>query len=414
MLYWSNQASAEGFVDLYLGTLSLAAEQTGSYECFFNCSGRTAPGLSLQELWALEEHLEDEFAQVEGYRGNYLRDMLRGVKTLLRVLKGETISYHDAMLSIAGIDLRPITAGRRERVLAEVDEALSRAGYTEAATRDKVLHWYRDNLLQADELPDTAHKYLDILQREMRRILSVPADEHYGRVELVQGVTWAGFSQYEGHYVTNMLLNRESVWKRPTFIDTVSHELYPGHHTWYTMREQLRDKGELPLEASVLGVCSAEELLFEGIPENGASFLGLDDPELETEGFSREMKEKIRIARKILAYIRILEVSACCAYHIEHKSHDEVIADLTKDGWVEPVVAERVFRYFSHPVNGLYYPAYYFGRWIITYAYNRIQAGQRAEFFHICYEEPHSTATFIRRIEELTGEPFDPVTMALN
>ncbi len=111
-------------------------------------------------------------------------------------------------------------------------------------------------------------------------------------------------------------------------------------------------------------------------------------------------------------YVRILQINACCKYHISGWPEEQVVNYLAQDGWVEPATARRVFRYFSHPYNGLYYPAYYYGRWIVTYAYDRIPEEKRPLFFSICYEEPHSTATFIRRIEAITGTSFDPIRMA--
>ncbi len=413
MLIWSDEASAKLFIDLYVSALALAHEQTGSFLEYFNVTGQKPGMKTLEEMQAAAETLQPRFDAVEGEPGEYLRHMLRGVRTLLRTLAGETIPFVEAMEDITGVRIGKISDARRKRVLAQIEAALQAEGYSGASVAQMVTAWYRDNNLEAERLPETARTYLEILQRETHRILpDLPAEEHCGGVELVQGVTWAGFSQYEGNYVTTMLLNRQSIWKKPTFIDTVSHELYPGHHTWYTTRESRFHAGELPLEATVIGVCSAEELLFEGLPENGAHFLGIDDPSKPVEGMDLAFQKKIGIARLILEYVRILEVTACYQHHVEHRTKEDIIAGLTADGWVEPVVAERVYRYFSHPVNGLYYPAYFYGRWIVTYAYDRLAPEQREDFFRFAYGQPNSTPMFIRHIAELTGQPFDPVALA--
>ena len=242
--------------------------------------------------------------------------------------------------------------------------------------------------------------------------LGVPETEGWGELDLTTGVVWAALSQYQGDYVTNVTMNADSEWKLPNFVDTISHELYPGHHVWYTKREELLRKGEYPIEASVVSICMADNLIFEGGPESGIYFLGVDDPSRPCEWIASHLRRKICVAKKIIDYIRILQINACCKYHLDGCTEEEAVSYMTQEGWIEPSVARRVFRYFAHPFNGLYYPSYYYGRWIVTYAFDRIKPEQRAAFFKMLYTEPHSTATFIEAIERMTGKAFDPVEMA--
>ncbi|MCQ2509965.1 MAG: DUF885 domain-containing protein [Lachnospiraceae bacterium] len=412
MLYWSDEESAHLFIELYVSVIARAAEQTGSFVEFFNITGQKPVMKTAEEMTEAAEKLKTAFADIEGYEGEYLRDMLLAVETLLALTKGEKIPYKEAVRRILGFEYKEVSKDRFERISNEVGRILEEDGYHQPTTGQKVKQWFEDNLLQPEELADTAKSVVGLLRRETHKIIPLPEEEGGGSFELTQGVSWAAFSDYQGHYVTNMLMNRESIWKHPNFIDTVAHELYPGHHTWYTRREQLFYEEQYPLEASVLGIGSAEDLLFEGMPESGVHFLGIDDPEVETVGLDSEMKHKITVARMIIQCTRILEINACYHYHVEGASREQVIDELISDGWMEREVAERVFRYFSHPFNSLYYPSYYYGRWILTYAYDRFAKEDRELFLRTAYDVPNSTGTFIRRIEELTGEPFDPVAMA--
>lgn len=412
MLYWSDEQSAHLFIELYVSVLARAAEQTGSFLEFFNITGQKPVMKKEEEMTAAVEKLKSSFSKLEGQKGEYLRDMLQSVETLLALTKGKKIPYKEAVQRILGFEIKEVSHDRFLRISREVGRILTEDGYHQDTIGQKVKQWFEDNLLKSEELSETAESVLALLQRETHRIIPLPKEEGWGKLELTQGVSWAAFSDYQGHYVTNMLMNRDSVWKRPNFIDTVAHELYPGHHTWYTRREQLFYEGKVPLEASVLGIASAEDLLFEGMPESGVHFLGIDDPDQVTEGLDRELKHKITLARMIIQCTRILEINACYHYHVDGASEEQVVSELMSDGWMEEAVARRVFRYFSHPFNSLYYPSYYYGRWILTYAYDRFDEKDREVFFQTAYDVPHSTGTFIRRIEELTGKPFDPVTMA--
>lgn len=414
MLYWSDEASAEKFQDLYNSALDYGVRKYGSFASFFNAAGNEHSIETPEVMLDAVASIREAFSAVKGYEGQYLMDMLGAVETFVLLLKGDEISYKDAVNRILGIELKEISGDRSERVRKEIDMLLTADGYKQPTTAEKVRAWYADNLIQPEDLADTARQYLEILRKRAHDILPLPEEEKIGKMELVKGVSWGAFSQYEGHYVTNMLMNQESIWKRPTFIDTVSHELYPGHHSWYSIRESMIADGKAPLESATLGICSAETLLFEGLPESGAHFTGIDNPDFKIEGMDSALQHKIMVARKILEYVRIIEINSCYHYHVSHWTREKLIAEATKDGWVEQKVAERVFTYYGHPFNGLYYPAYYYGRWLVTYAYDRFPAEKRAEFFKIAYGEQHSTKSFIRRIEEVTGKPFDPVTMAQN
>ena len=74
------------------------------------------------------------------------------------------------------------------------------------------------------------------------------------------------------------------------------------------------------------------------------------------------------------------------------------------------IEAENSYKFFTHPVQKYYYPAYYYGRWMIFEGYERVAKEQRGEFFHILYDLPHTNETFIKEVGALIGDPaFDPL-----
>ena len=412
MLYWTDERTAARFCDLTASLNASAAAKTGSFDLFFNPAGIKPTMTDLGEMTAAADELRAAFAAVPGQRGEVLRDMLRADETFLALLRGEAIPYAEAVQRILGLTLRKIPEARLARTRGTIDALLSDAGYRGGTTSEKVRRWYADNHLDSRDLVPTAERYLSLLQREARRLIDLPESEGWGRLDLTNNVVWAALSQYQGHYVTAVTMNADSVWKLPSFVDTLAHELYPGHHVWYTKREELLRAGEYPLEASLIGICMADNLLFEGAPESASHFIGMDDPAHRIEGLDPDLQHRIILARRIIDCTRILQMNGCYLHNVDGLSERETVAYMAQDGWMEPAVAERVFRYMAHPFNGLYYPAYYYGRWIVTYAYDRIPAEKRRDFLRMLYTEPHSTATFLREVERLTGAPFDPVAMA--
>lgn len=412
MLCWTDETTARLFCNLLVSAAAYAAEEHGAFAAFFNPTGQKPELKTLEEMEHAAETLDKAFAGIEGQHGAYLRDMLLANRTFLALLGGAKFSYRDAVKKILGIDLQMIPQQRLERFQDEVDRMLTEDGYRQNTIQEKVAQWYADNALDSSKLVDTARHYLTLLQQETRKMIELPESEGWGKLDLTTNVVWAALSQYQGGYVTNVTMNADSTWKLPNFVDTISHELYPGHHVWYTKREELLKAERYPLEASVISICMADNLIFEGAPESGIHFLGVDDFSRPCDWLDPALRRKICVAKKIIDCIRILQINACCKHYLEKCGEEETVSYMTQGGWIEPSAAKRVYRYFAHPFNGLYYPAYYYGRWIVTYAFDGIAPEQRQEFYRELYAKPHSTATFIQMIKDMTGKPFDPVSMA--
>ena len=412
MLYWSNEKAAKCYANLVVSLTDYAAKKEGSFAIFSNLSHQEPEMKSLEEMKEAADWLVDEFAPVEGYQGQYLRDMLTATRTFLDLLMGEQISYPEAIKRILGFEIKEVSKNRLEALETKIDADLRSYGYTEGTVAERVKKWNADNHLEGSKLVETAEKYLHMLQRETRSMIELPESEGWGKLDTTTGVVWGALSQYQGNYVTAVTMNLESDWKLPNFIDTISHELYPGHHTWYSKHEQLFKEDKLPLEASMIAICMADNLIFEGVPESGIRFIGIEDLGRRIDGLDPDLQRKIVVTKSIIDYVRILQVNACYKYHVGELDAEEAARYMYQDGWCAEAVARRVVRYFSHPYNGLYYPAYFYGRWIVSYAYDLFDDSNRHAFYQMAYEEPHSTGSFIRRVKELTGKDFDPITMA--
>jgi len=93
----------------------------------------------------------------------------------------------------------------------------------------------------------------------------------------------------------------------------------------------------------------------------------------------------------------------------EGKSKEEVIAYMTSTGWYSEIEANNTFRYFSNRYKAIYYPCYYYGRWIMAKGYDQFPVERRQEYFKMIYTVPQTNSTLIKAIREATGNyDFDP------
>ena len=195
----------------------------------------------------------------------------------------------------------------------------------------------------------------------------------------------------------------------PTFACILTHEGYPGHHTYYTLWDYLYREGKLPMEAAYVLINSPINCLFEGAPEVAIHFLGWDDPREDTPEITAQEKEEIMVAKDIMDLQRMYQTNANYYYNAEGWSKEKVIEYMLSTGWYSEIEANNTFRYFSNRYKAIYYPCYYYGRWIIQAGYEAFPKERREEYFHIIYDIPQTNSTLIKAVREATGKSdFDP------
>jgi hypothetical protein len=163
------------------------------------------------------------------------------------------------------------------------------------------------------------------------------------------------------------------------------------------------------MEAAYYLIDSPVNCLFEGAPEVGIRFLGWDDPDENTPEIDPKEKEEIRLAKDIMDLQRMYQTNANYFYNVEKQSKDEAIGYMLSTGWYSEVEANNTFRYFSNRYKAVYYPCYYYGRWIIQKSYDLFPKDKKEDYYKIIYDTPQTNSTLIKAVREATGaSDFDP------
>ena len=408
-LYWTNPKTAQDIVNI-VASIDAYSKKTYDMEAVTANYSHTQPTLTtLSEIGQKIDKVKAEIAGLKGHPGAYLNAMVKAFDTLVRYLADEKYSYYDAVVDVLEVKLRKIPDENFLQFTERIDKKLTMLGYS-GAVSDKIKRWQDERRIPANEVTATAAKFLEKSRiYTAQRVRKLPESETIESINPVQGVYWSGQSEYLDDFKGRLTFNIDRPWNTPTFACILTHEAYPGHHTYYALWDYLYQEGKLPMEAAYYLINSPVNCLFEGAPEMGVRFLGWDDPNVDTPEITSQEKEEIQLAKDIMDLQRMYQTNASFFYNVEGWGKDEVIRYMLGTGWYSEVEANNTFRYFSNYYKRIYYPCYYYGRWIIQQAYDLFPKDKKEQFFEMIYDTPQTNSTLINAVREATGvSDFDP------
>jgi hypothetical protein len=236
----------DGLVDAYYGPAEIK-EQVDAEEAI-------DPAQLAADADALERELPD----------GWLRDQVHGCATYARVLAGERISYSDEVEGCYGVRPARTPESVYEAVHAELDELLPGKG----SLYERRQAWRERHLCPGDKAIAVLQDLLPVLRGRTDALVSLPAGEEL-TLEPVDNEPWWAFNYYLGELRSRVVLNADVPTTGPDLLHLAAHEVYPGHHTEHSVKEQLliRDAGKI--EEAIQLVPTPQAVLSEGIAEVG-------------------------------------------------------------------------------------------------------------------------------------------------
>lgn len=409
MLRYAKEGIGESIVDMIGSIGQITQERYQDRTMLANYGNIPYTLKTPKDIYRTAERVLTEVKGLGGREELYITGMVKAMELFAHVLDGEQILYRDAIRTMQQVEMKRIPEERIRALSDRIHESLGKMGY-QGEVGVQISTWLKDTTIEAEQVTDFARRYLGKAKEDtIAGVCPLPAEDEIDSVNSIRDVFWSGYSEYIGGYKGKLTFNIDRPWSVPTFVNILCHEGYPGHQTFYCHWDHLYQQGKLPLEGAFYSTAgNPANAMFEGSPELGLHFLGWDDFEIDTPGISDEEKQIFRVGRDVLDLQRMIQTSGCYLYHVEGCSAEEVVAYMLKPGFYTRVEAENSCRFFSHPVQRYYYPAYYYGRWMIAYAYDSVPKDKRGEFFRLLYDRPHTNETLIREVSELTGKGFDP------
>lgn len=408
MLYWTTPEIGSRLVDVAL-SLDKHTKERYSFDSVLANYGGFRPTLdSLDQIGRAIEELEPDIAQVGGLRGEYLQGTLRALKGFTRVMCGDQMSYEEKLRDIMELPLQPIPESKCQQLREAVDRQLTDLGYG-GTTMEKIAAWKEDYAIPADQVIPFARQYLDACkQATIQRVTSLPEGDGIQELYGVRGEFWSGHSSYLGGFQGRLRFNLDRPWSENLFINTLAHEGYPGHQVSYCRWDWLFQQGKYPVEASWYMLASPANTVFEGLPENGTHFLGWDQLGSSAAEIPEERKAQLSLAWDVSDLQRIIQTRACMMYNAEGCSKEDVMEYFRREQIFSEIEGENTFRFFSHPIQHIQYPSYYYGKWMVRKAWDLCPQDKRTELFKLLYDTPLSNQTFIHGVEQLIGTEFRP------
>ncbi len=321
----------DGLVDAYYGPDELKEEVAAE--------PLAEPGALVADADALLRGLED----------GWLRDQAQGLRTYAGVLAGEELSYSDEVEGCYGLRPRRVGTDVYEAVHERLEDLLPGSG--DLAKRYEL--WRKPKIVPAEKVVPALRNVVEVLHARVADLVELPEGEGIV-VEEVRDEPWWAFNYYLGGLRSRVLVNLDVPDICDDLVELAAHEVYPGHHTEHSLKEQLfiRERGEV--EESIQLVPTPAALLQEGVAETGPTIV-LDDDVLahiaellRRHGLEYDFEAERRM-REVRRPLRRLGLDAALMIHEDGASIDEARAYVERWGLVTPEQAAQSVRFVTDP-----------------------------------------------------------------
>ena len=179
---------------------------------------------------------------------------------------------------------------------------------------------------------------------------------------------WWAFNYYLGGLESRVVLNIDLPTTGLDLIHLAAHEVYPGHHTESSVKEQLLARGEGRLDQTIAMVPTPQAVLSEGIAEIGADIV-LDDASRE-EAYAILRRHGVELADAELARrigdlidgLRTVSLNAALQIFEDGMSIDDAQAYVQHWTLNTPEQAAQSIRFVTDPTWRAYTITYSAGR----------------------------------------------------
>jgi hypothetical protein len=293
----------------------------------------------------------------------WLRDQVRACAVYARVLGGEKLSYVDEVEGCYGVRPEKTPISEIEAIHAELDELLPGEG----SLFERREAWKQAHLVDGAVAVSVLDDLVPVLREHTAALIDLPEGEGL-TLEPVHDEPWWAFNYYLGDLKSRVVMNVDVPTTGLDLIHLAAHEVYPGHHTEHSVKEQrlIRDRGLI--EEGIQLVPTPQAVLSEGIAETGRDVV-LDEAGLTTaygilathgiEVSDAELGERID---HVLDKLRAVGLNAAIQIHDEGMPLDEAQAYIERWSLNKPEQAARSIRFLTDPTWRAYAITYSAGR----------------------------------------------------
>jgi hypothetical protein len=359
----------DGLVDAYYGPAELQAQ------------------VDAEETFAAAKLASDADALLAELDDSWLRDQVRGCATYAHVLAGDDISYVDEVEGCYGVRPARTPVSVYEAAHARLDELLPGDGSLYERRQDWGKGRRKSQQVDGGIAVTVLADLLPLMRERTTAVVDLPAGEQFV-LEPVSDEPWWAFNYYLGDLRSRVALNVDVPTTGRDLVHLAAHEVYPGHHTEHSVKEQLLIRERGAIEEGIQLVPTPQAVLSEGIAEVGAEIVLGDDGHADAYAVlarhgidvDAELTEEIAKAAEPLGTIGL---DAALMMHQDGASPEEAQAYIERWRLVPPDQAKHVVRFATDPTWRAY---------VVTYSAGldlcRAYVGGDSSRFHRLLTEP--------------------------
>ena len=242
------------YIDSYIGPESLKTK-VEKEELF------TAKNL-IKDTKRLKNKIDN--IKFENSRKKFIKKHLLAFQTILEILNNDNINFKKQVKNILDLDLVWTDEKVFEEGLKLFKDGLPGSG----DLNQRYNKWLQRNTYFFDDnqkMLSLINELIKVVRDYSKNIVNIPNDDVI--VELVSNKNYGASTRYIGNLKSKLKINKDIPFNFFQAIPLIAHELYPGHHTEFLMKEKylVHDKGYFENQVFLLN--SPQLVVSEGIGE---------------------------------------------------------------------------------------------------------------------------------------------------
>lgn len=171
----------------------------------------------------------------EKQRWEFLKKQVRAMEMALRILNREKVSFDEQVKSCLDIELKWVPEEYFEQGIELYNQGLPGKG----DIFNRFDSWNNRNICSSQNRNERRliiNSAIDEVRRRTKKIIDLPEDEEI-KLEMVSGKNFGASTTYLGKYSSLVQINEDIPLNVFYLLPIISHELYPGHHTEFCMKD---------------------------------------------------------------------------------------------------------------------------------------------------------------------------------
>lgn len=243
------------YIDSYIGPESLK-KKVENEEIF-------EPTILIDDTKRLIKKIDN--SDFEYNRKEYIKKHLLAFQTILEILNNKKISFKNQVKNILDLDLVWTDERVFEEGLKLFDNGLPGSG----DLNKRYNKWLQRNTYtfnNEQEMLRIINELIKVVRDYSSDIVDLPKNDDI-IVELVSNKNYGASTRYIGNLKSKLKINKDLPFNFFQAIPLIAHELYPGHHTEFCMKEKYLVNNKGYFESQVFLLNSPQLVITEGIGE---------------------------------------------------------------------------------------------------------------------------------------------------